>query len=114
MNNSLKAGIISGLIAGVISAIVYEIFNNVALSLGFFEPWYRPLYTGNLIAFIPFFGLFGIILGVIYSKVYDIIPKKSIWKGTSLSWEKIVDGPEVSFGILSKKFRIKRSFLPMY
>ena len=81
MNNSLKVGIISGLIAGIISAIVYEIFNNIALSLDLFEPYWRPLQTGNIITFIPFFGFFGIVFGIIYSRTYDIIPKKGIWKG---------------------------------
>jgi MFS family permease len=82
MNNSLKAGIISGLIAGIISAIVYQFFMNMAFSLGLLEPWWREnvFYTSHLVAYIPVSGFYGIIFGAIYSRVYDIIPRKGVRK----------------------------------
>ena len=81
MNNSLKAGIISGLIAGIISAIVYEIFSNIAVLIGLYDPWLHPLVLGNIVVNIPLFGFWGIILGIIYSRIYDIIPRKGVLKG---------------------------------
>ncbi|MCW4032113.1 MAG: hypothetical protein NWF08_01825 [Candidatus Bathyarchaeota archaeon] len=81
MNNSLKAGIISGLIAGIISTLVYEISNNMAVSMGLYNPWWRPIFTGNILVNIPLFSFWGIILGIIYSKAYGVIPGKGIWKG---------------------------------
>jgi hypothetical protein len=82
MNNSLKAGIISGLIAGIVSAIVYQFFINIALSLGLLEPWWREnvFYTSHIAAYLLILGFYGIIFGAIYSKVYDIIPRKGVWK----------------------------------
>jgi len=83
MNNSLKAGIISGLIAGIISAIVYQFFTDIAVSLGLYDSWWREnvLCISTIAILIPILGFWGIIFGIIYSKVYSIIPKKGIWKG---------------------------------
>jgi len=83
MNNSLKIGIISGFIAGIVSAIVLQFFIDIALSLGLYDSWWREnvLCISNIPILIPLLGFWGIIFGIIYSKVYDIIPKKGIWKG---------------------------------
>lgn len=81
MKNSLKAGIISGLIAGIIAGIICEFSNQIANSLGFFDPYFKAYNTGNMIINIPIFGFWGIIFGIIYSRAYDVIPRKIILKG---------------------------------
>ena len=79
---SWKIGAVSGFIAGIVSSIVIgETFINIAISFGLYEPWYRPITTGNYFVNIPLNIFWAIIFGVIYSKVYNIIPKKRIWKG---------------------------------
>ena len=77
---SWKIGAVSGLIAGIVLGIFTEVFIQIAVSIGLFEPWQRSIFTGNILVNIPLFVFWGSILGIIYSKVYDIIPKKGIWK----------------------------------
>ena len=81
MNKSLKIGIISGLIAGFVLAIVNEIFINIRILLGLYTPFVGSLITNNLVMNIPLFGFWGIVLGIIYSKVYNVLPRKGILKG---------------------------------
>ncbi|MCW4033611.1 MAG: hypothetical protein NWF08_09515 [Candidatus Bathyarchaeota archaeon] len=81
MNNSLKAGIISGLIAGIVLGIFMEVFSQIAISIGFYEEWLRPLIINNFLVNIPLFVFWGIVLGVIYSKVHSLIPGKGVLKG---------------------------------
>ena len=81
MNKSLKAAIISGLVAGFVLGIAVEFFDQIAASIGLFEPWWRPINTGNMIINIPIFSIWGIILGIIFSKAYSIIPKEGVLKG---------------------------------
>ena len=78
---SWKIGAVAGLIAGFVWGLLTGIFSNIAVSMGLYEPWWRHIYSNNLIVLIPFFCFWGIIFGLIYSKVYSIIPKKGIWKG---------------------------------
>ena len=78
---SWKIGAVSGLIAGIIGGILIEIFENIAILMGLHEAWYRSICVGNIFVNIPFLGLFGILLGIIYSTVYSIVPKKGILKG---------------------------------
>jgi len=81
MNNSLKAGIISGLIAGFVLGIALEFFTQIAISLGFYDPFYRQFVAGNLLFYIPLGIFWGVIYGIIYLKTYSLIPKKGILKG---------------------------------
>jgi len=81
MNNSLKAGIISGLFAGIVLGTAYDITTRIAFSLDLFESWWRPIISNITVVNIPLFSFWGIILGVIYSSIYTLIPKKGIWKG---------------------------------
>lgn len=59
MRASLKAGIISGLIAGIFSMTVYGIFSNIAISMGLWEPWWGPIWTGNILVNVPLGGFLG-------------------------------------------------------
>jgi hypothetical protein len=81
MDDSLKAGIISGLIAGFVLGIITEFSNQTAVSLGFYAPWFRPIVTNNIAVNIPLFGFWGIVLGIIYSRVYSVIPRKGVLRG---------------------------------
>ena len=81
MNNSLKIGAVSGLIAGIVHALMMEITNPLSISLGLYETWWRTIILDNLVVNVPMLGFFGMILGIIYSKVYSIIPRKTFWKG---------------------------------
>jgi hypothetical protein len=81
LTSSWKIGAGSGLIAGIVFGIIYEIFNQIAVSLGLFEIYWREITINNVVVNIPLFGFWGLVLGIIYSKVYNIIPKKSIFKG---------------------------------
>jgi hypothetical protein len=81
MANSWKIGAVSGLIAGILGGIVFSIFAGIAYSLGFYGPgdgyYISNAYSINILLSI----IFGIIGGIIYSKVYTIIPVKTILKG---------------------------------
>jgi len=77
---SWKIGAIAGLIAGIVLGIVFEISNQMAVSIGLWEPWWRPFAINNIVVNIPLFGFWGIVLGIIYSKTYNIIPKTGILK----------------------------------
>jgi len=81
MNKSLKIGAIAGLIAGIVFGIAHEVFNQIAVSLGLYLPYWRPFVINNITVNIPLFGFWGIVLGIIYSRIYDIIPRKNIIKG---------------------------------
>jgi len=81
MDNSLKIGAVSGLIAGIVFTIVSEIFHNMRLSIGLLEPWQRPFFENNTLVNIPLFIFWGIILGIIYSKVHSLILGKGVLKG---------------------------------
>jgi hypothetical protein len=78
---SWKIGAIAGIVAGIFGGILLEISNNIAISIGLHETWYRSICVGNIIVNIPFLGLYGVLLGIIYSTVYSIIPKRGVLKG---------------------------------
>jgi len=78
---SWKIGAITGLIAGIIAGIVCEYSNQLGNLLGLFDPYFKAINTGNIIINIPIFGFWGIVFGIIYSRVYDIVPRKGILKG---------------------------------
>jgi hypothetical protein len=85
MNNSLKAGIISGLIAGIIQGILIYYIDIFAASIGLYESYWRQIYFegGHLWIDVAVASIFGIILGMIYSKVYSLVPGKKNVKGLS-------------------------------
>ena len=81
MNNYLKIGAASGLIAGFVAGIILDIFASIATSMGLWEPYLRPIATNNIAVNIPLFGFWGVLLGIIYSRAYNVIPKKGVTKG---------------------------------
>ena len=83
MRASLKAGIISGLVAGIVTGIIGPFLHKTIVSMGLFGSWWQPisLAAGVLEVFLPLNLIWGIILGVIYSKAYCMIPGKGISKG---------------------------------
>ena len=81
MNGSLKIGAVSGLIAGFVLVIVSEISLNTRLSLGLAEPFTLQLLQNNTLVNIPLFIFWGIVLGIVYSKIHSLIPGKGVWKG---------------------------------
>jgi len=81
LTNSWKIGAVSGLIAGIVFLIVSEIFTRIGLSIGLWDAWWRPFAVDNTIVNIPLFVFWGIVLGVIYSKVHSLIPGKGVLKG---------------------------------
>ena len=81
MSNSLKIGVVSGLIAGFTGGIILEIFAGIAVSMGLWEPYLRPIATNNIAVDIPLGIVWGIIFGIIYSRAYYVIPNKGVAKG---------------------------------
>ena len=81
MDNSLKIGAISGLIAGFVFLVVGEIAIRIGLSMGLWDPWFRPFLMNNTLVNIPLLVSWGVVLGIIYSKVYSLIPRSGILKG---------------------------------
>jgi len=86
MNNSLKIGIISGLIAGIVASLVnISFYAPLIFKLGL--PYYyipQPPETPFIkiaITEITITFIWGIILGIIYSKIHDMIPGKGVFKG---------------------------------
>jgi len=49
--------------------------------MGLYDPWWRQFSINNVLVNIPLFGFWGIVLGIIYSKVYELVPGKGISKG---------------------------------
>jgi hypothetical protein len=83
MSNSWKMGAVSGLIAGFVAGIVSYVCNLIVLDFGI---TYIELYPGALFRnvaeyFIIMGLLWGVILGIIFSKAYGMIPGKKIFKG---------------------------------
>jgi len=80
---SWKIGAIAGLIAGITAGIITFIFLNIGNIIGLPIPWaftFPPI-TDIATIHIILGMIWGIILGIIYSKVHDLIPGKSISKG---------------------------------
>jgi len=85
MNNSLKKGAITGLIAGLIAGIVMVFIANILPDLGLTywhleTPDAAPL-VNPVIFEITNNIMWGIFLGIIFSKIYDLIPGKGVFKG---------------------------------
>jgi hypothetical protein len=85
MDNSLKKGAIAGLVAGLIAGIVMVFIANILPDLGlsyyFLEkPEAAPL-VNPVIVEIANNIIWGIFLGIIFSKIYDLIPGKGVFKG---------------------------------
>ena len=81
MTNSWKIGAVSGLIASFFGGLLFLFLTPISFSLGFFTPlWREPLTRGGPITFVLLL-IWGVIFGLIYSKTYNLIPKKGIFKG---------------------------------
>jgi hypothetical protein len=89
MDNSTKIGGMAGLIAGIIASLV-AVFIQWPLLIKLALPFYYvPIYQdapdisfSNLVAIeIIISTIWGTILGIIYSKIYDSIPGKDVLKG---------------------------------
>jgi hypothetical protein len=81
MDNSLKIGAVSGLIAGSFTGITHIISINFGISLGFFDAWFHPIFPKVIEIIFVMNIIWGIILGIIYSKAHRVIPGKGISKG---------------------------------
>ena len=82
MNNSFKTGILSGALAGLIFTIVQEIYVKISFSIGLWDPSIREAITQySILKIFPLFVFWGIILGIIYLKIYSLIPKEKVMKG---------------------------------
>lgn len=85
MDNSLKIGIISGLVAGIVGGIIAFFLAVYHIEIGLLDFGLENLSIIPIkeiaIVEIPFYIITGIVLGIIFSKVYDLIPGKGIVKG---------------------------------
>jgi hypothetical protein len=85
LTSSWKIGAVSGLIAGIIAGIIAFFLAVYHLENGF--PYWgleilETIPTKEIaIVEIPFYTITGIVFGIMFSKVYDLIPGKSIVKG---------------------------------
>jgi len=85
MSNSLKIGAVSGLVAGFIAGLVMIFVANIAFSMGI-DFWnldpspFTPL-TNIAMIEIANNAIWGILLGIIFSRIYDLIPGKAVSKG---------------------------------
>jgi len=83
----MKSGFTAGLVAGFVTAISTPIIGFIFIAIGIVEPLGgQEIWDPTMIMLWPFvlFGLiviWGTIFGVIYSKVYNIIPGKNLMKG---------------------------------
>ena len=80
MNSSLKVGAVSGLVAGIVGAIVSIHYSQWMLSLGL-PFWGYPPFTNIVIVASVMNIIWGIGLGILFARVYDLIPGKHVYKG---------------------------------
>jgi len=78
---SWKIGAIAGLIAGIVQGIVYSTFIQIAASFELMHPDWRPIIASSVEVNILLPVLWWIIFGIIFSKVYGVIPGKGMLKG---------------------------------
>ena len=85
MDNSLKIGAISGLIAGSVAGVVsiFSALFNFSIGLPYFylPPPPETSLTRIAIVELAITIIWGILAGVVYSRAYDIIPGKGVFKG---------------------------------
>jgi hypothetical protein len=81
MNTSLKIGAVAGLIAGIISGLVFSITSPVAASLGFYTIFWRQIIVESVGFNLLLDTFLGLVFGIIFSKVYSVIPGKDSFKG---------------------------------
>lgn len=84
MSNSWKIGAISGLIAGIVGNILsfFSAINiiNIGEYYWFFETLSPTLINKIIITETSINIIWGIVLGIVYSKAYDLVPGKGISK----------------------------------
>jgi len=78
---SWKIGAIAGLIAGSVSGVVFSIIAEIGASNGLWEDFWRPLIINSIEPNIFVSMIFGTILGIIYARIYKVVPGKNILKG---------------------------------
>lgn len=85
---SWKIGAISGLIAGIVASIVTVVYLMILYDFGlpfYCAPYHYPSpdipFQGLAFIEIIFSIIWCVILGIIYSKIYDLIPGKGVLKG---------------------------------
>jgi len=78
---SWKIGAIAGLIAGIINGILITVFARLTSSIGLFQPPWSDIIPYSIEINMLLGVFWGIILGIIFSKVRGLIPGKSILKG---------------------------------
>jgi len=78
---SWKIGAISGLIAGLVSSVVFSIIAKIGASNGLWEEDWQPLIINSFEPNILLGIIFGAILGIIYARIYKVVPGKNILKG---------------------------------
>jgi hypothetical protein len=85
MANSWKIGAISGFVASLFTGtfLAYSLAR-MAILMELFEPWWVPIAEKSILVTIPLNMIWGVILGIIYSKAYHAIPGKGSLKG--LCW----------------------------
>ena len=85
MTDSWKIGAVSGLIAGIVTGFLGIHYAQFIFSLGLpfwtHPPSDYPLMSHIVIVELTMAIIWGIAIGIIYSKVYDLIPGKHIYKG---------------------------------
>lgn len=85
MDSSLKIGAVSGLIAGLVAGILMILVANIAFNIGinYWDLDPTPITPLTSIAMIEIVNniLWGILLGIIFSRIYDLIPGRAVSKG---------------------------------
>jgi len=87
MKNSMAAGSIAGCVSGIVAVVCSTISNITGLipsPVGAFGPYENILQFAALVIFLLNI-IWGAILGVLYEKTYNIIPRKGILKGFTYS-----------------------------
>jgi hypothetical protein len=84
MNNSLKRVIVAGLVAGIVSGIIAIICHILVLNLGLTPPWRASAESpiSRIVeSYIILNVIWGLIFGIIYSKIDGAIPARGLRKG---------------------------------
>ena len=76
-----KIGAVSGLIAGIINGILVTVFARLISSMGLLDPPFPEIIPYSIEINILLGIFWGIVLGMIFSKVHRLIPGNSLLKG---------------------------------
>jgi len=82
MKSGFSAGIIAGFVGGVVAFILIIIGNITGIWVPFEGALNDVVFlTNQAVTHIGLNTIWGTIFGLIYSRFYDLIPGKGIWKG---------------------------------